>query len=136
MTLNKPLGIPVSNSDFITGIWKSDNCDPQNWNYEPSTYGVVGAHLVGTPVMKLWSDTEDGDNPGRYEFKIADVIKLEDEIFPLAISTKFGRVLKARLNLLTFLIIFILCEGLILGKANNIEEIFSFSTSDSRDPGE
>ena len=92
MTLNKPLGIPVSNSDFITGIWKSDHCDPQNWNYEPSTYGVVGAHLVGTPVMKLWSDTEDGDNPGRYEFKIADVLKLEDEINTHGIDPKKGSI--------------------------------------------
>ena len=92
MTLSKHLGIPVSYSDFITEIWKSDHCDPQNWNYEPSTYGVVGAHLVGTPEMKLWSDTEDGDNPGRYEFKIADVLKLEDEINTHGIDPKKGSI--------------------------------------------
>ena len=92
MTLAKTLGIPVSNSDFITEIWKSDHCDPKNWNYEPSTYGVAGAHLVGTPEMKFWSDTEDNDNPGRYEFKISDIIRLEEEINTHGIDPKNGSI--------------------------------------------
>ena len=51
---------------FITCLWKEEYCDPKNWKYKPSTYGIEGATLVGEPEMMLFSDmTGQWINPGR-----------------------------------------------------------------------
>ena len=51
---------------FVSQYWDAEACVPENWKYVPSTYGVKGAHLVGTPAMKLWSELQGNwDNPGR-----------------------------------------------------------------------
>ena len=51
---------------FVTDLWKAEYCDPSNWAYKPSTYGIEGAYLVGEPEMMLFSEmTGHWLNPGR-----------------------------------------------------------------------
>ena len=51
---------------FVTDLWKAEYCDPSNWAYKPSTYGIEGATLVGEPQMMLFSEmTGHWINPGR-----------------------------------------------------------------------
>ena len=53
-------------SEFLCVFWDAECCDPENWEYVPSTYGVEGAHLVGHPQMKLWDELNSNwQNPGR-----------------------------------------------------------------------
>jgi hypothetical protein len=61
---------------FVCQYWDANACDPSRWSYEPSTYGVPGVQLVGTPNMRLWDDVSAWKNPGRYSG--ADLGKVEE----------------------------------------------------------
>lgn len=55
-----------AHAKYLCEYWTKENCNPKNWNYQPSTYGVKGVHLVGTPHMILWDLLNDNfKNPGR-----------------------------------------------------------------------
>lgn len=75
---------------FVTDIWKSEHCDPSNWTKEPSTYGVPGVTLVGSPHMRLWSELDNSwKNPGRAKgTDLGSVSKLVEDILDNGIDTK------------------------------------------------
>lgn len=61
---------------FICDYWNALACDPNNWTYKSSTFGVNGVELVGTMHMILWDEMDAWINPGR-KFGI-DIKKLEE----------------------------------------------------------
>ncbi len=93
MTISQNLGIPVSDADFLCAHWRPEHCDPRNWEYIPSTYGVEGVTLVGNPQMRLWSDTPDTfKNPGRYKFSASNVLELQKVIENEGVNPKIGSI--------------------------------------------
>lgn len=79
MQLHEFLDTPVSNADFLSADWRIEHCDPEKWE-KPSTHDVPGVELVGSPHMKLWSETTSWKNPGRKNFKQSTVIHLSNKI--------------------------------------------------------
>ena len=79
MSISEFLDTSVSNADFLSADWRLEHCDPEKWE-KPSTHDVPGVELVGTPHMKLWSETKSWKNPGRKNFKQSAVIHLSDKI--------------------------------------------------------
>lgn len=79
-------------SKFLSEYWKEEHCDPQNWEYVPSTYGVEGVTLVGEPHMMLISDiNRSWVNPGRKFGTIdSDVNKIVENISENGINCKSG----------------------------------------------
>lgn len=80
---------------YITANWRPEHCDPNNWDYKPSTYDVEGVELIGTPHMMLFTDmTGTWDNPGRAErITLSKFKDLRDNIHEFGINTKQGRMI-------------------------------------------
>lgn len=80
---------------YLCEYWTEENCDPKNWNYKPSTYGVKGAHLVGDPHMILWNLLKDTfKNPGREGgIDFAEAKKLLDDIAQNGINMEEGSMI-------------------------------------------
>jgi hypothetical protein len=91
--LNEEFDMKVSNADFTCPYWTEEDCNPENWKYEPSTYGIEGAHLVGSPGMKAWSETTGGRdhvNHGRANWKPCLADELEEEIRTKGVNPAIG----------------------------------------------
>lgn len=68
-------------TNFVSQYWDAIACNPDNWSYEPSTYGVAGVTLVGKPHMKRWSDLNHWRNPGRADgVDLGKVEELKEDI--------------------------------------------------------
>lgn len=68
-------------SKFISQFWDALACNPNNWSYQPSTYGVVGVELVGDPHMEFWKTFSHWRNPGRADgVSIPKIEELTDDI--------------------------------------------------------
>ena len=83
----------VSTADFVCPFWSEESCDPKNWVYEPSTYGVKGATLVDLPGMKLWDETTGGRdhiNYGRAEWEPSLADELDEEIRTKGVNPQIG----------------------------------------------
>ena len=95
MSLHTEFNIPQSNADFLCSYWRPDHCDPDNWNYKPSTYGVKGVELVDNPAMKLFRElTGNWINPGRaYGIDLGKCQEIEDDIRENGINTKEGSMI-------------------------------------------
>lgn len=76
--LNEVFNTAQSNADFLSDLWRPECCDPANWAYVPSTYGIPGVELVGEPGMKLFSELTCYENPGRKELSASQVSDLVD----------------------------------------------------------
>ena len=81
---------------FLSEHWRPEHCDPNNWDYEPSTYDVDGVELVGDPHMQLWVDltSDNHANPGRkggIDFTAAE--KLQKDIINNGIDPKKGSMI-------------------------------------------
>ena len=79
MSISEFLKTEVSNADFLSADWRLEHCNPEKWE-KPSTHDVPGVELVGTPHMKLWSETKSWNNPGRKNFKQSTVVHLSNKI--------------------------------------------------------
>ena len=116
MTIARDLGMPETYQDYVGGnftqqwvdklikegriqnradlsfIWREEHCDPLNWHYEASTYGVEGAHLSGKPCMMFWSETESSKvNLGRATFSVGSKVQeLVNEIQSKGIQPREG----------------------------------------------
>ena len=91
--LNEEFDTEVSNADFVCPLWTEEDCNPENWVYEPSTYGVEGATLVGLPAMKPWSETTGGRdhiNHGRADWKPSLADELDEEIRTNGVNPQVG----------------------------------------------
>jgi len=66
----------VALNPFVCQYWDAIACNPNNWTYEPSNYGVPGVKLIGDIHMKLWKDLLHWKNPGRALG--ADLSKIEE----------------------------------------------------------
>jgi len=82
-------------SAFFTSIWRPEHCDPKNWKYKPSTYGIKGAHKVGEPHMMLAKDIDTSwHNPGRKEkFSHFRSNLIKEDIIENGINLEEGRVI-------------------------------------------
>lgn len=80
---------------YLCDYWTEENCDPENWSYTPSTYGVKGVKLVGRPHMVLWSlFEEDAKNPGREGgIDFAKAKELEDNVLNHGINMLEGSMI-------------------------------------------
>ena len=81
---------------FLSEHWRPEHCDPANWDYVPSTYGVEGVTLVGSPHMKLWDDltSDNMANPGRKGgIDFAEAEKLQKDIVNNGIDSKNGSMI-------------------------------------------
>lgn len=88
--------IPNPNGkSFLCQHWDAEACNPENWDYVPSTYGVEGAHLVGHPGMKYWSDLNSNwHNPGRKEgIDFGKCREMKEDIETNGINTKEGSMI-------------------------------------------
>tara|TARA_B100001173_G_scaffold40582_1_gene31461 strand:- start:76 stop:1158 length:1083 start_codon:yes stop_codon:yes gene_type:complete len=85
----------ISYNPFVSRYWDAEACNPDNWDYEPSTYGVKGVELVGTPKMKLFKElTGNWVNPGRaYGIDFGKCQEIEDDIRENGINTKEGSMI-------------------------------------------
>tara|TARA_B100000927_G_scaffold44575_1_gene31937 strand:- start:56 stop:1126 length:1071 start_codon:yes stop_codon:yes gene_type:complete len=85
----------IQTNPFITANWRPEHCDPNNWGYKPSTYGVDGVELVGKPHMMLFNDmTGTWTNPARVErITLSKLKDLRDNIHEFGINTKEGRMI-------------------------------------------
>tara|TARA_B100000131_G_C18029691_1_gene577918 strand:- start:55 stop:1098 length:1044 start_codon:yes stop_codon:yes gene_type:complete len=79
----------IQTQGFLCEYWRPEHCDPENWIYEPSTYGVEGVELVGDKHMVKWSDLNGHFvNPGRKEgINYSRVQELKDRIKEDGIDT-------------------------------------------------
>ena len=82
-------------NQFVSQYWGIDYCDPKSWDYQPSTYGVEGVHLVGTPEMKLFSElTGNWTNPGRsHGINLGMCDEMIEDIRDNGIDTKNGSMI-------------------------------------------
>ena len=82
-------------NQFVSQYWGIDHCDPDSWDYVPSTYGVKGVHLVGTPEMKLFSElTGNWTNPGRsHGINLGKCEEMIEDIRDNGIDTKNGSMI-------------------------------------------
>ena len=79
---------------FVNEYFSKDATDPENWDYEPSTYGVDGVEIVTGKHMVAFDDFEGGiDNPGRDEIDYNAVDVLEACIKSKGVVTKGSRVI-------------------------------------------
>ena len=87
--LSKPV------NEFVSKYWGIDHCDPNSWDYKPSTYGIKGVHLVGNPKMKLFSElTGNWNNPGRaYGINLGMCEEIAEDIRDNGIDTKKGSMI-------------------------------------------
>ena len=87
--LSKPV------NEFVSKYWGIDHCDPNSWDYKPSTYGIKGVHLVGNPKMKLFSElTGNWNNPGRaYGINVGMCEEIAEDIRDNGIDTKKGSMI-------------------------------------------
>ncbi len=88
--------IPNPNAvSFVCQYWDAEACNPENWEYKPSTYGVEGAHLVGHPGMKYWSELDGNwDNPGRKGgINLGKCREMREDIETNGINTKEGSMI-------------------------------------------
>ena len=85
----------VSYNPFVSQYWDAEACNPDNWNYKPSTYGVKGVELVDTPNMKLFKElTGNWVNAGRaYGINLGKCQEIEDDIRENGIDTKEGSMI-------------------------------------------
>ena len=85
----------VSYNPFVSQYWDAEACNPDNWNYKPSTYGVKGVELVDTPEMKLFKElTGNWINPGRaYGIDLGKCQEIEDDVRKNGIDTKEGSMI-------------------------------------------
>jgi hypothetical protein len=73
---------------FVSEFWTEYACNPENWCYTPSTYGIDGVELVGDPHMILWAIMNAWKNPGRaFGADLGQVDKLEDDVVEHGIDT-------------------------------------------------
>lgn len=74
---------------FLCQYWDAIHCDPDQWTYVPSDYGVKGVTLVGGKHMKLFSELNNNwKNPGRRNgTNIGEVEKLKNDIISNGINT-------------------------------------------------
>lgn len=57
---------PIGMENYLCQYWRPEHCNPDNWTYQPSTYGVKGVELVGEKHMNLFSNlNQTWQNPGR-----------------------------------------------------------------------
>lgn len=71
----------IALNPFVCQYWDAIACNPDNWTYEPSTYGVSGVKLIGTPEMQLWEDLLHWKNPGRANgVDLSKVEELKEDI--------------------------------------------------------
>ena len=93
--LNEEFDTEVSSADFVCPYWTLEDCNPENWAYEPSTYGVKGATLVGSLAMKAWDETKgarDHVNYGRADWQPALADALDEEICTNGVNPQIGSV--------------------------------------------
>lgn len=85
----------TATNPFITANWRPEHCDPENWKYKPSTYGVDGVEIVGDPHMMLFRDmTGIWTNPGRVErVNQGKLNDLKDNIIEFGINMEQGRMI-------------------------------------------
>ena len=77
-----------------SGYFNEESCDPVNWDYEPSTYGVEGVEICTSPHMVSFDDFNGGiENPGRDEIDYNAVEALQSCIKDKGIVTKGSRML-------------------------------------------
>ena len=96
MTNTKTRSSSGGYAPFLSDHWRPEHCDPANWDYVPSTYGVEGVKLVGSPHMKLWDEltSDNRSNPGRkggVDFASAE--KLQKDIVKNGIDSKNGSMI-------------------------------------------
>lgn len=78
----------VAEHNFVSTYWDANACDPDSWSYVPSTYGVEGVELVGTPHMIPWNILNPWDNPGRaFGADLGQVKKLTGDVEDNGIDT-------------------------------------------------
>ncbi len=85
-----------SYAPFLSSIWRTEHCDPNNWAYTPSTYDVEGVELVGDPHMVLWKDLKSINmtNPGRKGgIDFVATAKLKNDIVENGINTDEGSMI-------------------------------------------
>ena len=71
----------IATNSFLCQYWDAIACNPDNWTYEPSTYGVSGVEMIGDIHMKLWKDLSHLKNPGRANgVDLAKVEELKENI--------------------------------------------------------
>lgn len=71
----------ISTNLYVCQYWDAIACNPDNWIYEPSTYGVAGVEIVGDIHMKLWKELSHWKNPGRANgVDLAKVEELKEDI--------------------------------------------------------
>lgn len=79
---------------FVNEYFSEDATDPENWDYEPSTYDVDGVEIVTDKHMVAFDDFNGGiDNPGRDEIDYNAVDALEACIKSKGVVTKGSRVI-------------------------------------------
>ena len=79
---------------FVNEYFSEDATDPENWDYEPSTYGVDGVEIVIDKHMVAFDEFEGGiDNPGRDEIDYNAVDALEGCVRSKGVVTKGSRVI-------------------------------------------
>ena len=79
---------------FVNEYFSEDATDPENWDYEPSTYGVDGVEIVTDKHMVAFDDFNGGiDNPGRDEIDYNAVDALEACVKSKGVVTKGSRVI-------------------------------------------
>ena len=96
MTNTKTRSSSGGYAPFLSDHWRPEHCDPANWDYVPSTYGVEGVKLVGSPHMKLWDDltSDNMANPGRKGgIDFAEAEKLQKDIVKNGIDSKNGSMI-------------------------------------------
>ena len=77
-----------------SGYFNEESCDPVNWDYEPSTYGVEGVEICTSPHMVSFDDFNGGiENPGRDKIDYNAVEALQSCIKAKGIVTKGSRML-------------------------------------------
>ena len=77
-----------------SGYFNEESCDPANWDYEPSTYGVEGVEICTSPHMVSFDDFNGGiENPGRDKIDYNAVEALQSCIKAKGIVTKGSRML-------------------------------------------
>jgi len=79
---------------FVNEYFSKYAVNTENWDYEPSTYGVDGVEIVTDIHMMAFDDFKGGiDNPGRDEIEYNAVDALEACIKSKGVVTKGSRVI-------------------------------------------
>ena len=84
---------PIGMENYLCQYWRPEHCNPDNWTYQPSTYGVKGVELVGEKHMNLFSNlNQTWQNPGRVKTDNKSVGIIVDNIRDEGIKTD-GRII-------------------------------------------